>query len=379
MSVMPRIETIYDNRGDRARELAAEGQKIIGYFCCFVPEELIDAMGLVPYRIQGSQTQPIDEADALLEPMACPFARSCFNMALKGEYDFLEGFVAPHSCDTIEKMYHIWTSNKPSPFNHFLNVPHMVGPSSDAFYKNELHYFVACLEEFTGQKLDIEHLKESIKRYNLRRALLRELYTFRKEDAPRVTAAEITKLLVAGMGIPVTEHIDLIKDLIEEVKQRPKNPPDGLPRVFLWGNEIDDTAFIELVEECGAHVVMDDLCTGTRFFWEDVPQMDDPFDGLVAKYMATHCPRSLKSQAGGRDEDLENRYSHIRKFAQEWNANAAIFYIIRFCDTCELEGPDLKEYLEKQDIPALMIEDDYSTSTMGQLRTRIQAFLEMII
>ena len=379
MTAMQKIEDIYNNRGSRARSLRDEGQKIIGYFCCFVPDEIITALGLVPYRIQGSPTEPIDEADALLEPMACPFARSCFNMALKDEYDFLDGFVAPHSCDTIERLYHIWHTNKPSPFNHLINVPHMLGPSSDEFYKNELLYFTRQLEEFAGRKLDLERLKEAIRLYNRRRALLRELYGLRKENPPRVTGAEITKTLVAGMGIPATEHIELITGLIAEVKERPAAASDGLPRIFLWGNEIDDSSFIELVEECGAHVVMDDLCTGSRFFWQDVDETEDPFDGLVRRYLDIHCPRTLKPQAGAREDDLENRFGYIRRFIEDWEAAGAIFYIVRYCDTCELEGPDLKEYLNGLNLPVLMIEDDYSTSTMGQLRTRIQAFLEMIM
>ncbi|MBI5551597.1 MAG: 2-hydroxyacyl-CoA dehydratase [Desulfobacterales bacterium] len=378
MSIVQQIEAIYANRGGRARELRRAGEKIIGYFCCFVPDEIITALGMVPFRIQGSQSEPIDEADALLEPMACPFARSCFNMALKGQYEFLDGFVAPHSCDTIERMYHIWRSNTPSPFNHFINVPHMLGPSSSEFYKNELRYFVTCLEEFSGRKLETEKLRESIRLYNRRGALLRELYELRKQDPPRVSGTEITQVLVAGMGVPAAEHIDLVQAFIEEVKNRPAPAPDGLPRIFLWGNEIDDVAFIQLVEACGAHVVMDDLCTGTRFFWEAVPETDDPLDGLVQKYLGTHCPRSLTPQVGARAEDLENRFSYIRRFAADWKAQGAIFYIVRYCDTCELEGPDLKEYLLKHKLPVLMIEDDYSTATIGQLRTRIQAFLEMI-
>ncbi len=379
MTVTQPIEELYHQRGSRARALHDAGKKVIGYFCCFVPDEILTAFDLVPYRIQGSQSEPIDEADALLEPMACPFARSCFNLALKGRYDFLDGFVAPHSCDTIERMYHIWHSNKPSPFNHLINVPHMMGPSSDAFYRKELEYFIARLEEFTGRKLDLEKLRSAIRLYNRRRTLLRELYDLRRENPPRVSGTEITKVLVAGMGIPAAEHIELVSAFIDEVKKRPAPAPDGLPRIFLWGNEIDDIAFVRLVEECGAHVVMDDLCTGSRFFWQDVPETDDPVDALARRYLSTHCPRSLKPQAGNRSEDLENRFGYIREFISKWKADGAIFYIVRYCDTCELEGPDLREYLTGLKLPVLMIEDDYSTSTIGQLRTRIQAFLEMIM
>lgn len=378
MTVMNKIEELYNERGKRAKELHQAGKKIIGYFCCFVPDEIITALDMIPYRIQGSPSDPIDEADAVIEPMACPFARSCFNMAIKGEYDFLDGFVAPHSCDTIERMFHIWHSNKPSPFNHFINVPHMMGPSSTGFYKKELQYFIRRLEEFSGNKLDDAKLADAITLYNRRRALLRELYELRKSDPPLVSGTEITKVLVAGMGIPASEHMELVQAFITEIKNRPAPKPDGLPRIFIWGNEIDDIAFIRLVEECGAHVVMDDLCTGTRFFWDDVPETDDPLDGLTTRYVCTHCPRSLSPQVGLREEDLENRFGYMKKFISQWQANGVIFYIVRYCDTCELEGPDLREYLNNMKLPVLMIEDDYSTSTIGQLRTRIQAFLEMI-
>lgn len=378
MTAMKQIEEYYTQRGKRAHELHDAGKKIIGYFCCFVPDEIITAFDMIPYRIQGSPNEPIDEADAVIEPMACPFARSCFNMALKGEYDFLDGFVAPHSCDTIERMYHIWHSNKPSEFNHFINVPHMMGPSSDEFYKKELEYFIKRLEEFSGKKLDCGKLRDAIKLYNRRRALLRELYELRKANPPLVSGTEITKVLVAGMGIPAAEHIELTQTFIAEVKKRPAPKADGLPRIFIWGNEIDDIAFIRLVEESGAHVVMDDLCTGSRFFWDEVPETADPLDGITTRYINIHCPRSNVPQTGGREEDLENRYGYIRNFISDWQVNGVIFYIVRYCDTCELEGPDLREYLNSLKLPVLMIEDDYSTSTIGQLRTRIQAFLEMI-
>jgi benzoyl-CoA reductase subunit C len=169
-----------------------------------------------------------------------------------------------------------------------------------------------------------------------------------------------------------------VQDYLDEIKGRPAPKADGLPRIFLWGNEIDDVAFIRLVEECGAHVVMDDLCTGTRFFWEDVSETNDPLDGIANRYICTHCPRSLKPQVGNRQEDMENRFGYMKEFISQWQANGVIFYIVRYCDTCELEGPDLREYLNSLKLPVLMIEDDYSTSTIGQLRTRIQAFLEMI-
>jgi benzoyl-CoA reductase subunit C len=127
MNALEQIEIYFNDRSRRAREWHEAGGKVIGYFCCFVPEEIIAALDMLPFRIQCRPGEPIDQADAYIEPMACPFARSCFNLALKGEYDFLDGFVAPHSCDTVERLFPIWRHNKPSSFNHLLNVPHMQG------------------------------------------------------------------------------------------------------------------------------------------------------------------------------------------------------------------------------------------------------------
>ena len=123
---------------------------------------------------------------------------------------------------------------------------------------------------------------------------------------------------------------------------------------------------------------MDDLCTGSRFFWDDCPETPDPLDGIADRYLKIKCPRTNIPQQATREAELENRYGHIRQFIEAWETDAAIFYIIRYCDTSELEGPDLREYLNSMNIPVLVIEDDYSISTIGQLRTRVQAFLEML-
>ena len=299
MTVREQVKAIYDARGKRAQALHDGGQKVIGYFCCFVPEEIITAFDMAPYRIQGSQSEAIDQADAHIETMACPFARSCFNHALKGKYDFLDGFVVPHSCDTLEQLFVIWEHTKPSPFTHFVNVPHMMGPSSDTFYHQELSLFIRALEKWSGRNMDTEKLKAAIRLSNDRRALLRELYDLRKADPPLVSGGEVMETLVAGMGIPAAEHMELLRGLITEIKARPAEKKGQRPRILLWGNELDDAAFIRLIEESGADVVMDDLCTGTRSFWEDVPETDDPLDGLVTRYLKTHCPRTNMPQAGG--------------------------------------------------------------------------------
>jgi benzoyl-CoA reductase/2-hydroxyglutaryl-CoA dehydratase subunit BcrC/BadD/HgdB len=310
----------------------------------------------------------------------CPFIRSCFDLAIKEKYDFLDGMVMPHSCDTIVKVYDIWRYYKPYDFTHFVNVPHMVHQSSLKFFKIELQLLRKALEKFAGSELGDDKLRRAIKLHNEYRALLRELYDLRKPDPPLLSGAEVTKILVASMTIPVQEANELLPQVIEDIKRRREGGPEKrAARVLVYGSEMDDMAFIKLVEDCGANVVMDDLCTGTRHFWYDVPLTADPLDGMVNRYLdKIPCPRTYRQTPGGHEADLENRFGYLKQFAQDFKVNATILYIIRYCDTQELDVPDVRDYLKGQGYPVLHLEDDYNLTTIGQLRTRIQAFLEMI-
>ncbi|MDP6101635.1 MAG: 2-hydroxyacyl-CoA dehydratase family protein, partial [Dehalococcoidia bacterium] len=158
-----RAQELMKNFGSRARQLQAGGKKVVGYLCCYPPVEFLTALDLVPFRIQGNTREPISEADAYLETIMCPFIRSCFDRALKGDYKFLDGLVVPHSCDTVQRIYDIWRFYSPVPFTHFLNVPHMVSPSSFTFFEKELELFQQALEGLAGKKITPEDLQAAVK------------------------------------------------------------------------------------------------------------------------------------------------------------------------------------------------------------------------
>ena len=124
---------------------------------------------------------------------------------------------------------------------------------------------------------------------------------------------------------------------------------------------------------------MDDLCIGSRFYWHDVELTPDPLDGLARRYLEKLvCPRTYRPSPGSHEADLENRFGYLRGYAQEFNVKGGILYIIRFCDTHEFDVPDVREYLQRLGLPTLHIEDDYTLAGIEGLRTRVQAFLEMI-
>lgn len=370
---------IYENRGKRAKELKSEGKKIIGYYCCYPPAELLTALDMVPYRITGSVREPLTQVDAYLETIMCPYIRSSFDLALKGNYDFLDGLVVSHTCDNVERIYDIWRYYLKPAYSHFINVPHMMNTASVEFYKNELEVYKKSLEEFAARKISNQNLTDAIQLHNENRALLRELYQLRKPSPPLISGVEVIQLIVSGMSIPVKEHNDLLRQVISEVKAREGKSQEKAARLMVYGSEIDDIAFINLIEECGAKVVMDDLCTTTRQFWYDVEKSDDPLGAIAERYLTKIvCPRTYKPRDATHLEDLENRFGYLKQYAEDFRVDGIIMYIIRFCDTQEFDVPDVKEYLESLALPVLHIEDDYRVSNVGQLRTRIEAFLEII-
>ncbi|MDP6509674.1 MAG: 2-hydroxyacyl-CoA dehydratase family protein [Dehalococcoidia bacterium] len=371
-----RAQGLVESFGSRARQLRAEGKKVVGYLCCYPPVEFLTALDLVPFRIQGSTREPISQADAYLETIMCPFMRSCFDRALKGEYDFLDGLVVPHSCDTVQRIYDIWRFYSPVPFTHFLNVPHMVSPSSFTFFERELELFLRALEGFTGRKITPEALQAAVELHDENRRLIRELYELRK--APRITGTEVLQVMMAITTVPVVEANDLLREVIGDVASRQPLPPR--PRVLIYGSELDDTPFIKLVEDTGAYVVMDDICTGSRAHWQMVGNSAPPTRAIARRYLeGINCPRTYRPRAGSHVQDLEDRFGYLKKFVKDYGVQGVIFYIIRYCDTHELDVPDVKEYLEQHvEVPVLPLEDDYNVPATGQLRTRIEAFLEML-
>lgn len=369
---LARARELYENRTARARELAAEGRKVIGYLCCYVPAELMTALDIVPYRIQGGAGRPLKHVDQYLETIVCPYVRSCFDLALGGDYDFLDGVVIPHTCDAMHRIYDIWKYHLNPSFSHCLTVPHMTHPASFEYFRKELDMLREGLEGYAGRSATEDDLAEAIRLHNRSRALLRELYELRKADPPPVSGTDVTRVLVAGMTVPIQEFNDLLEGVVAEVRGRTPIPGDK-PRLLAIGSEVDDVSMIQLAEECGASIVMDDLCTGSRTFWKDVDPAKNAIEGLAERYLGgITCPVTY------RPGKAAERFSYLADYARDWRVDGVLLHAIRFCDTYQLDAPEIIGYMESLGLPVLYLEDDYIKPPLAQWRTRIEAFLEAI-
>ncbi len=244
--------------------------------------------------------------------------------------------------------------------------------------------FQKSLEYYTGKELSSKRLKEAIEAHNQQRALVRELYNLRKPDPPLITGTETLQVLKALMSLPVEEGSKLLGEVINEVKQRKESQSKKPARLLVWGPVIDDIALFEMIESLDANIVMDDTCVGSRAFFADVELTNDPLDGLAYRYLVElKCPRTFREANPGATSkdykaDLEARFSYLRDFAKDWNANGVILQAMRYCDSHGYEVPSLKDYLNSIGLPNIYLELDYSEAALAPLRTRVQGFIEVI-
>ncbi|MFC2039365.1 2-hydroxyacyl-CoA dehydratase subunit D, partial [Chloroflexota bacterium] len=332
-----------ENRDTRANQLKSEGRRVMGYFCSYMPLEILTAAKLIPYRIQGSVREPVTDANVYLDPGICPYLKSCYDMVLKGKYDFLDGWVTADSCDSRICLYKVWRYNLKPTYSYWLNVPNFLDEECFRFFREELAFFKKSIEGFTQSKISNEKLYEAIDLHNELRALLRELYELRKLEPPLFYGSEALQILLAVTSLPVEEANELLRGIIAEVKERNDGPEKSRARLLLYGPEVDDPALLKVIEDCGGNVVIDDACVGTRFFWHDAEKTDDPLDGLVNRCLGKNmCPRTIRGRMEGRstyEGDLEERFGHIRDFARDYNVSGVILCIMKFCDLHEYDVP----------------------------------------
>jgi benzoyl-CoA reductase/2-hydroxyglutaryl-CoA dehydratase subunit BcrC/BadD/HgdB len=256
-------------------------------------------------------------------------------------------------------------------------MPHGTDDSSLKFFATLLETFRKSLGKMAGKEITDEAISKAIVLHNEYRRKIRDLYELRRTERPLISASDVTKVLVAGMSLPVEEAIDLVSNVITEAIQ--SSPRPLKKRLMVVGAEIDSASFMELVESSGADVVNDDLCPGMREYIGEVRQGSNPLEALAHHYLLDiKCARTFRDPKGDYQNSLEERFGHIRHRIKDFNVEGVIIYIYKYCDPFGFEVPAMKSYIEALGIPVLHLEDDYSSASYERLRTRIQAFIEMI-
>jgi benzoyl-CoA reductase/2-hydroxyglutaryl-CoA dehydratase subunit BcrC/BadD/HgdB len=299
---------------------------------------------------------------------------------VKQKYDFLSGLVIPHGCDSMVRSYSVWSYSLPYSYFHFVNIPTVCDESSFEFFNAELNTFRRSLEKFSGKAITDDDLAEAIRVHNENRDKVKALYEFRKADPPLISGTELTMVLTVGSSLPIVEANALFDQVLAGIKGRGKSPLRKGPRILIDGACLDNIELIRLVEEIGGNVVADTICNGARDYFPRTDVGRDPINALAHRYLdKINCPKTYRENKTGTFEgDIAARFGDIGAYAKEFKVNGAILYVYKYCDPFGFEAPARKAYYKSINVPLLHLEDVYSAGTISQLRTRIQAFLEMI-
>jgi benzoyl-CoA reductase/2-hydroxyglutaryl-CoA dehydratase subunit BcrC/BadD/HgdB len=350
----------------------------MGYLSALVPVEILTAAGVAPIRLKGTVSEAITKADAHMETIVCPFVRNVYDSVLKGKYQYLDGLVLPHLCDSMDRTSDIWSYTLDLPYFHFLNVPHVTDGPSFEFTKEIYRIFIRSLEDATGRKIKDQDIAHAIVYHNRNREVMRELYGLRKFDVPLISGVEMMKVLVAAMSLPVQESTALVESVINEIKNRTNVPDHRQARIMVLADQIDDVAIADIIESAGAWLVMDDISIGSKMYDSDVDIHSDPIEALAERYLRkVKLPTSVAS-GHTYNESLEPRFGHLSRYIRDFNVNGVIQVIYRYCDPFGFEVPTVKNFVQSTGVQVLYLEDEYSLSALPRLKTRIEAFLEMI-
>jgi bzd-type benzoyl-CoA reductase N subunit len=346
------------------------GGKVVGYFCSMLPEEMFMAAGLLPVRMRATGSTSPDSGDAYFTNINCSFVRHCFSVALEGGFDFLDGVVVINSCDQIRRIYDNWLRKVDTPFIEIVALPRKGGPDQVKWFTEEFRRLSDRLEDHFGVEITSDALHEAIAVTNETRRLQRELYELRKRDRPPVTGAETLAVMVAGTAMPKAMYNDLLRELLEEVRDR---QVEGRyrARLMVTGGILDDPSWIAAVEEIGGLVVTDGTCFGGRLMSSGIDEeAGDPLAALAQYYLADRpsCPRMIDTQVKRKDFTVE--------MARAFGCDGIIGEKMMFCDMWQVEQFMLTMDLQEEEIPFLTLEREYVTSGTGQLKTRVQAFIE---
>jgi bzd-type benzoyl-CoA reductase N subunit len=346
------------------------GGRVFGYFCTYFPEELLHAAGILPIRILGVK-ENVSVADAHAQAFICSLVRTSLDAAMRKKFEFLDGVVFPHSCDSIQNLADIWRRHFPEQFSDVVVLPVWVDiPEAEDYLTQELDRFKRKLEEHLGEQISEEALAQSIEIYNENRAALAELYSLRRENPTAISAEGVLNIVLASLRMLKEDHTALLKDLLEELKVAPTTNGDPV-RIVLFGNACDHSDIMRLFDGKDAVVVDDDLCTGSRYFLHMTPPEGPHLRRIAKRYLnRVPCP--------SKHSNSFDRREYLVDMVRQGQADGIVMLILKFCDPHDFDYPDLAKSLTENEIPHIKIETEMMPTSIEQVRTRIQAFVEML-
>lgn len=370
-NVLSQMKEVVDNPKKTIKKYIDDtGNKVVGCFPVYCPEEIVHASGMLPVGMWGGQTD-ISLAKTYFPAFACSIMQSCLEFGLKGVYNDLSAVIIPCLCDTLKCVGQNWKVAIPNV--ELISLVHPQNRKIEAgikFLESEYNEVKDKLEKISGHKITEDALNKSIDIYNKHRQVMREFTKVASKYPMTITPTKRQIVMKSAWFMDKAKHTKLVQKLVDELKNKKEEKWEG-KKVILSGILADAEDLLKIFEDNKLAVVGDDLAQESRQYRVDVPKGNDPINRL-AKLWSIMEGCSLVF-----DPDKKHGKMLIDS-VKESNADGVIVCMMKFCDPEEFDYPIYKKELEKEEIPMLYLEIDQQMENNEQARTRIQGFTEML-
>jgi len=372
---------------------AHPGQKVIGCFPVYVPEEIVHAAGMLPVALYGGGPMiEIDHADSRIQSFICSISRSTLELGLTGRLDAFDGLIFPSICDVARNLSGVWQRNFPGQMSFFIHfAQNIYSKNAVPYLRSEYDRLRQALEALGGAPITEEALRYSIAVYNENRELLRRLQDLKRRAPEKVSMTEAYALVRAGGIMPKEEHNALLRQVLPELEARQSRPMDRI-RVVLDGAfcEQPPIEVIMGIEQAGCYILDDDFAVGRRWLETAVePNSPAPFpyreggeraggevDALTA-LAATFIAHSVPSAI--RYDGPKVRTQRFLEKCRSVKVDGVLFVWAKFCDPAQFDYVLMKDALDREHIPHLAIEFEEKMSVFELVRSQVETFVESIL
>jgi len=369
--------------GQRIQELMREkqqGRKIVGSYCVFVPEEIVQAANATLVGLCSGADFALEEVEKYLPRTTCSLIKSSLGFKLGRVCPFLEGsdmIVGENTCDGKKKFYE--TLRDLVPTMYVMDLPQMKTEQGRQLLRAEFYRFLEAMQDLTGATVDAEALLNGIRIVNEKRKALHRLQSLRTADPAPISGLDAllaSQIFLYEDPRRFAREVHRICDELEERIERGEGAfPANAPRILVSGcpMAVPNWKVPHIVESAGAVIVGEESCVGERGSrnqtGEDGETRQELMEAVIDRYFQIDCAIFTPNP---------DRTEHILDMAKHYRADGVIHYGLQFCQPYLMESFGVEKSLEDEGIPVLRLETDYSQEDSGQLRTRVEAFLELL-
>lgn len=374
---LQKLEELLNARPEQLKKQKAEGKKVVGFFCAYVPLEIIYAAGMVPIRLnRGGNVEVSAVGNTFLSSYSCPYVCSCVGTKNSGGdfyFEAVDMVADAPSCMQMKRVLEVWEKYFKVKILHIGFSRKYYTEAGKQFYQGSVQHFVEELQQFTGQEITPEKIKQAVELFNSIRYYQRRLYQALK-NSPLVWT-DLIEFIHAGHVLDRADYLDLLKMLDAEVAQHISRTEEPFLRILVTGGMLaaGDHKLIKIFQDLDMDFAMDELCTGSRSVFLDIKQPTVP--EIATAYFENVPCGSLPHP----DHETDPRNLHIKNIIDEYRINGIIYYTLRFCDAYSFKLKELKAQVKDLGIPILHLHSDYSDADVGQIKTRVEAFRESLL